>query len=103
MTNTFLKAEWKNLIMVNYPVDPGLLQNYLPHKTELDLWNTTCYVSLVGFMFLNTAIKGFKIPFHNKFAQVNLRFYIRYEEKGEWKRGVVFIKEITAKPLVKSL
>jgi len=94
MATTFLQAEWRKLAMANYAVDSKILQKYLPHKTEIDLWNNTCYVSLVGFMFLNTKVKGFKIPFHINFEEVNLRFYVRYNENGKWKRGVVFIKEI---------
>ncbi len=83
--------------MANYSVDRKLLEQFLPCKTEIDIWNDTCYVSLVGFMFLNTKIKGFKIPFHSDFEEVNLRFYVRYKENGLWKRGVVFIKEIVPK------
>ncbi len=98
MSNTFLQAEWRRLAMANYSVDQKILQKYLPYKTELDLWNNTCYVSLVGFMFLNTRVKGFKIPFHINFEEVNLRFYVRYNDNGNWKRGVVFIKEIVPKP-----
>lgn len=95
---SFLTAEWRKLAMANYIVDPGLLQKFLPAKTELDLWNNTCYVSLVGFMFLNTRLKGFKIPFHVNFEEVNLRFYVRYKHEQEWRRGVVFIKEIVPRP-----
>lgn len=80
--------------MANYAVDPTLLERYLPHGTELDLWNNTCYVSLIGFMFQDTQVMGLKIPFHINFEEVNLRFYVRYNEKGEWRRGVVFVKEI---------
>jgi uncharacterized protein YqjF (DUF2071 family) len=98
MSNIFLTAEWRKLAIVNYDVDPALLVPYLPYKTELDLWNGTCYVSLVGFMFLNTKLKGIRIPFHTNFEEVNLRFYVRYEDGDTWKRGVVFIKEIVPKP-----
>lgn len=98
MANTFLKAEWRKLLMANYIVDPQILLPYLPNKTELDLWNGSCYVSLVGFMFLNTSIKGIKVPFHTNFEEVNLRFYVRYKDNDEWKRGTVFIKEIVPKP-----
>lgn len=97
MAKTFLTAEWRKLAMANYAVDPKLLEPYLPPKTELDLWNGTCYVSLIGFMFLNTKLRGFKIPFHTNFEEVNLRFYVRYNDNGNWKRGVVFIKEIVPK------
>lgn len=102
MSKTFLTAEWRKLIMANYKVPPDVLINYLPYKTELDLWKDKCYVSLVGFMFLNVKVKGFKIPFHTNFEEVNLRFYVKHFDKelNEWKRGVVFIKEIVPKPAI---
>lgn len=94
MAKTFLKAEWRKLAMVNYAVDPEVLQPYVPYGTELDLFNDTCYVSLVGFRFVNTRVKGFRIPYHVNFEEVNLRFYVRYKDGHEWKRGVVFFREI---------
>lgn len=97
MSSKFLTAEWRKLAMANYLVDPKILNSLIPNKTELDLWNGGCYISLVGFMFLNTKLKGFKIPFHSNFEEVNLRFYVRYKEVDKWKRGVVFIKEIVPK------
>lgn len=100
MTKTFLQAEWRKLIMVNYSVERKILNKYLPAKTEIDLWNDICYVSLVGFMFKDTKVKGFKIPFHINFEEVNLRFYVRYNDNGDWKRGVVFIREIVSKPIL---
>lgn len=96
----FLTAEWRKLIMANYKVDSALLKKYLPPGTELDFWNGNCYVSLVGFLFKNVKVKGFKIPFHINFPEVNLRFYVRYKENNEWKRGVVFISEIVPKPAI---
>ena len=84
--------------MVNYSVDKKTLDKYLPKGTEIDLWNDICYVSLVGFMFQDTKVKGLRIPFHSNFEEVNLRFYVKYKDKGEWKRGVVFVKEIVPKP-----
>jgi len=94
---SFLKAEWRKLAIANYAIDPAVLQKYIPHKTELDLWNNTCYVSLIGFMFKNTKVLGLKVPFHIDFEEVNLRFYVKYFENNMWKRGVVFIKELVPK------
>lgn len=87
MTKTFLQAEWRKLAMANYAVDNRLLGEFLPPNTEIDLWNDICYLSLVGFMFQDTKVKGLKIPFHINFEEVNLRFYVRYKDAGEWKRG----------------
>lgn len=95
---SFLKAEWRKLALANYTVDPELLQPYVPAHTELDFWNGKCYVSLVGFMFLDTRLFNVPIPFHRNFEEVNLRFYVRYKDQSEWKRGVVFIKELVPKP-----
>lgn len=98
MAKSFLRAEWRKLVMANYAVDPEFLKEFLPTKTELDFWQDRCYVSLVGFMFLDTGVLGLKIPFHKNFEEVNLRFYVRFRDNSEWKRGVVFIKEIVPRP-----
>jgi uncharacterized protein YqjF (DUF2071 family) len=100
MSSVFLTAEWRKLIMANYRVDPNLLKSYLPIGAELDLRDGICYVSLVGFMFLNTRVKGIRFPFHADFEEVNLRFYVRFQENGEWKRGTVFIKEIVPRYMI---
>ena len=100
MKFTFLKAEWKKLIMVNYCIDQELLRDYIPKGTELDLWNGNCYLSLVGFMFINTRVLGLKIPKHTHFEEVNLRFYVKYKDGKTWKRGVVFIKELVPKKAI---
>ncbi|RYU97143.1 YqjF family protein [Emticicia agri] len=97
---TFLDAQWRKLLMANYEVSPEILQKYLPYKTELDIWNNRCYVSLVGFLFVETKVLGIKFPFHVNFEEVNLRFYVRYNDNGNWKRGVVFIKEIVPKMMI---
>lgn len=94
----FLKAEWRKLAIFNYEIDPEVLVPYLPAGTELDFYRGTCYVSLIGFMFMNTRLLGLPIPFHRNFEEVNLRFYVKKKEGNSWKRGVVFIKEIVPKP-----
>ncbi|HEY6901671.1 MAG TPA: DUF2071 domain-containing protein [Puia sp.] len=100
MADLFLKAEWRKLAMANYPVEPSALLPLLPARTELDTWEGDAYVSLVGFQFREVRVKGFRIPFHTHFPEVNLRFYIRYKEDQTWKRGVVFIREIVPLPAV---
>lgn len=95
---SFLRAEWRKLALANYVIDPERLAPYVPAGTELDLWQGKCYLSLVGFMFVNTRLLGVQVPFHVNFEEVNLRFYVRRREAGEWRRGVVFIKEIVPRP-----
>jgi uncharacterized protein len=90
----FLTAKWQNLVMANYVVEPELLQNRVPKGTSLDFHEGKLFVSLVGFMFVDTKVLGIPIPFHINFEEVNLRFYVRRETETEVRRGVCFVKEI---------
>jgi uncharacterized protein YqjF (DUF2071 family) len=90
----FLTAEWRYLAMLNYAVDPALLAPLAPRGVELDEFENKTYVSLVGFRFERTRLRGLWIPFHSDFDEVNLRFYVRRTVAGELRRGVVFVREI---------
>jgi uncharacterized protein len=96
----FLKAQWKNLLMLNYEVDPEILKPYLPAATILDLWQGKALVSMVGFLFLDTSVLGIKWPWLKNFEEVNLRFYVKHFDGKEWKRGAVFINEIVPKNII---
>ena len=89
----FLKAEWNNLLMLNYAVHPSLLERFVPAGTELDEFEGRTFVSLVGFGFNRTRICGLPVPFNQAFEEVNLRFYVKRSSK----RGVVFIRELVPK------
>ena len=97
--NPFLTAEWRRLLIANFIVDHTVLVPYLPGGTQLDQWQGRCYVSVVGFMFLDTRVRGMAIPFHRDFEEANLRFYVKRIEPstGETRRGVVFIRELVPK------
>ena len=96
----FLTTEWRHLAMLNYEIDPAVLEPYLPTGTELDTWKGKHFISVVGLLFLNTRLYGISVPFHRDFEEINLRFYVRRETSGEVRRGVVFIKEIVPKPAI---
>jgi len=100
MKPAFLTADWRQLVMLNFPIEPAVLEPYVPRGTELDSWQGTTYISLVAFSFLNTKLKGIPIPFHRNFEEINLRFYVRAEEQGEQVRGVVFIKEVVPRAAI---
>ena len=79
--------------MLNYVVDPGLIKRLIPAGTEIDYENGETFVSVVGFLFLDTRLLGLPIPLHRDFEEVNLRFYVRRKSGDTWRRGVVFIRE----------
>jgi uncharacterized protein len=100
----FLSAEWRDLVMLNYEINPALVEARVPRGTELDAFEGKVFVSLVGFRFLSTRLFGFvPLPFHTNFDEVNLRFYVRRREGNEVRRGVVFIREIVPRFAVAGL
>lgn len=80
--------------MLNYVVDPRLLMPLLPTETEIDFENGETFLSVVGFLFLDTRLRGIPIPLHRDFEEVNLRFYVRRKSADTWQRGVVFVREL---------
>jgi uncharacterized protein len=96
----FLTAEWRWLVMLNYEIDPRHLLPFVPTGTSLDLWQGRALVSIVGFQFLRTAVAGVPLPFHQRFEEVNLRFYVRREIEGAVRRGVTFIRELVPRAAV---
>jgi uncharacterized protein YqjF (DUF2071 family) len=97
---SFLTAEWRYLLMLNYVVEPDLLRPHVPNGVELDVWNEKVYLSMVGFLFLKTRVLSLWVPFHGDFEEVNLRFYVRRRTPEGRRRGVVFIKEIVPRQLI---
>ena len=90
----FLKAEWRNLVMLNYEIEPSILTQWLPKGTELDYFKGRTYVSVIAFQFLHARVMGMSIPLHRDFEELNLRFYVRRQDGDEVRRGVVFVNEV---------
>src|SRR4029077_8368926 len=90
----FLTANWRYLAMLNYVVHPALVEPLVPVGTEIDYENGETFVSIVGFLFLDTRLLGLPIPLHRDFEEVNLRFYVRRKSADTGRRGVVFVREL---------
>ncbi len=100
----FLTARWESLVLLNYEVDPALVRPLVPAGTELDFWSDRCFMSLVGFLFLDTRLLGMPIPGHRNFEEVNLRLYVRRRgDDGAWKRAVVFVRELVPRWAIAAL
>jgi uncharacterized protein len=96
----FLTADWRYIAMLNYVVDPNVITPLVPLGTEVDYENGETFLSVVGFLFLDTRLLGFPIPLHRDFEEVNLRFYVRRKSADTWRRGVVFIRELVPRRAV---
>src|SRR5256714_14501978 len=79
--------------VLSFVVDPKIIAPLVPPGTEIDFENDETFLSLVGFLFLDTRLLGLPIPLHRDFEEVNLRFYVRKKSADTWRRGVVFVRE----------
>ncbi len=86
--------------MLNYPIDASVLEPLAPRGTTVDTYQGVAYVSIVGFLFLQTRVLGVPVPWHRDFEEVNLRFYVRRFSGDDWRRGVVFVREIVPKAVI---
>jgi uncharacterized protein YqjF (DUF2071 family) len=87
-------AEWRDLVMISYEIDPLLLVPLVPKGTSLDFYDGRALVTVVGLRFMNTRVAGVPVPLYQDFEQVNFRFYVWRRVKTEIRAGSVFIKEI---------
>jgi uncharacterized protein len=99
----FLTANWRYLAMLNYVVDPKILAPLVPVGTEIDYENGQTYLSIVGFLFLDTRLLGLPVPLHRNFEEVNLRFYVRRKSADTWRRGVVFVRELVPRRAIATI
>ena len=89
--------------MLNYVVDPKIVAPLVPPGTEIDFENGETFLSVVGFLFLDTRLLGLPIPLHRNFEEVNLRFYVRKKSGDTWRRGVVFVRELVPRRAIATI
>ncbi|MBV9618566.1 MAG: DUF2071 domain-containing protein [Verrucomicrobia bacterium] len=99
----FLSANWRYLAMLSFVVDPKILTPLVPPGTEIDFDNGETFLTVVGFLFLDTRLLGLPIPLHRDFEEVNLRFYVRKKSADTWRRGVVFVREMVPRRAIATI
>jgi uncharacterized protein len=96
----FLTARWTELLLLNFSVAVDAIAQLTPPGTEPDLWEGQAYISVVGFQFRDTRVRGCAWPRHTHFPEINLRYYVRRTVGSEVRRGVVFVREIVPRHAV---
>lgn len=90
-----LTARWSNLALLTYEVDEALVRPWLPTDVEPDLVDGKAQVSLVAFDFVDTRVRGRRIPGFVDFPEINFRTYVRQGDR----QGVLAIRELVPSPL----
>jgi uncharacterized protein len=89
-------AQWRDLLMVSYEVDPLLLVPLVPSGTSLDFHGGRSLVTLVGWCVDNLQVAGLPVSIAPAFEQLTLRSYVWRQVGAEMRPGVVFLKRIVS-------
>ena len=94
-----ITARWRDVAILSWPVEDGLLVPFLPNGLALDRWRGRAYVSLVCLFMENLRALGLPaLP--RRFAELNLRFYVRPDHGDDDRKGVVFLSQLVSSRLV---
>ncbi|WCL51022.1 DUF2071 domain-containing protein [Leptospira sp. GIMC2001] len=84
----FWYQEWNNAIFLHYKVEDNLLRKFIPKNLDLDYFNNETWISVVAFTMNKIHIRNtFQIRPISNFHEVNLRTYVKMDEK----QGVYFL------------
>ena len=90
-----ITAHWRNVAILSWPTGDDFLAPFLPTGLSLDRWNGKAYISLVCLLMENVRFVGLPaLP--RKFAEINVRFYVRPADPCDDRIGVVFLKQIVS-------
>jgi hypothetical protein len=87
---------WHDLLFAHWPVDPELLQDYLPKGVAPDTLDGQAWLGIVPFRMSNIHTRRIPaLPWVSAFPELNVRTYVTHEDKP----GVVFLSLDAANPL----
>lgn len=94
-----ITARWTNLALLTFEVDEALVRPIIPPGVDPDLAGGRALVSLIAFDFVDTRIRGRRIPGFVDFPEVNFRTYVRQGDRT----GVVAIRELVPSPIAAAI
>jgi uncharacterized protein YqjF (DUF2071 family) len=72
----------------------------LPRGVELDEFHGRTLLGAVGLVFRDARALGVPLLGHRRFAQVNLRFYVRRRAPDGMRHGAVFVRQLVGRRAV---
>lgn len=72
-----VSMSWRDLLFVNWPVDPGRLEGRLPEGVSLETVDGDAYVAVVAFEMADLRLRG--APTGLRFGELNLRTYVTHD------------------------
>ena len=94
-----ISAHWRDIAILSWPIGDDCLAPFLPKSLVLDRWDGEAYISLVCLFVDDLRILGLPV-WPRRFAEINLRFYVRPADRSDDRKGVVFLKQLVPHRLI---
>lgn len=79
MLDSLLSMTWRDALFLHWPVDPDVVADRLPPGLDLDTFDGEAWLGVVAFVMEDIGPRG--LPVGLSFPEVNLRTYVRDEER----------------------
>lgn len=83
---------------MNFRVESSDVQPWVPRGVEVDEIAGSAWISLVALSFRKGKAFGVPIPAQHRYAQINLRTYVKRWSPSGWRHGVTFLREVVPRP-----
>lgn len=82
---------WRDLLFAHWPIEPSFIQALLPDSLEVDTFGNQAWVAVVPFRMTGVRPRLTPpLPWISRFAELNVRTYVRPREGDRSKAGVYF-------------
>ena len=99
-----MRQTWRNLLFAHWPVPPQAMRALVPQALELDTYGGQAWIGVVPFAMSNVHPRGLpSVPWLSAFPELNVRTYVRMQEKGIAKPGVYFFSLDAGNPVAVAL
>ncbi len=77
-----MSQTWHDLLFANWPVQENQILKLIPPELTLDTYDHQAWISIVPFWMSHIHLRGLPaIPFFSKFSELNLRTYVKLNDK----------------------
>ncbi|SFA84074.1 hypothetical protein SAMN04488072_102246 [Lentibacillus halodurans] len=73
-----MMQQWDHLLFIHRPIQPHVLEEYLPQGLVLDTFNSKAWISIIPFKVSKIRLRKMPLfPFIGSFLQINVRTYVK--------------------------
>lgn len=91
------EQHWNNVLFVHWPTPHERIQPFIPEGLELETYDGSAWLGIVALRLSGVHLRNLpSVPFASEFLQLNLRTYVRAEDKP----GIYLFSADVSNPLV---